>query len=59
MTEVTLTLPEALAQRLADNGFPADGGVHDKWAVIRVGPIPVCIPDVAAQQELCPDTLRR
>jgi hypothetical protein len=31
MTEVTLTLREALPQHLADNGFPADGGLHDKW----------------------------
>lgn len=52
MTEVTPTLREVLAQHLADNGFRAD--LHDKWAVIRVGPIPMCITNVAARRRAVP-----
>jgi hypothetical protein len=47
----SISLQEALRQHLLDNGLPADGGVSEKWAVVRVGPIPVCFPNIKARRK--------
>ena len=44
------TLREALQRHLAESGFPPDGGVHDRWAVLRVGPVPFCLPNLAMRR---------
>jgi hypothetical protein len=49
-----ITVRETLQRHLADNGFPADGGVSDRWGVARVGPIPVCIPNIKARRNTIP-----
>lgn len=48
------TLREALRNHRAENGFPPDGGVGETWAPVRVGPIPICIPNVAARRRAIP-----
>lgn len=54
MEDSSLTLREAVEKHLADNGFPSDGGLSEKWAVIRLGPIPLCIPNIAARRRAIP-----
>lgn len=45
---------EALRLHLAENGFPPDGGLGEKWAVVRAGPIPIGIPNIAARRRATP-----
>ncbi|MGA2520279.1 MAG: hypothetical protein ABSG81_05600 [Acidimicrobiales bacterium] len=49
-----LALGDALRLHFARNGFPPDGGMSEKWALVRVGPIPVGIPNVAARRRATP-----
>jgi hypothetical protein len=49
-----ITLGETLQRHLAENGFPADAGLSERWGVVRVGPIPVCIPNVKARRRATP-----
>ena len=49
-----ISLQEALEQHLLENGFPADGGATERWAVVRVGPIPVCFPNISARRKANP-----
>ena len=51
MGQENVTLKEALQQHLVENGFPPDGGASEKWAVVRVGPIPVCFPNINARRK--------
>jgi len=54
MGQGDVTLREALERHLAKHGFPPDGGLSEKWAVVRVGPIPVCVPNVSARRRAVP-----
>jgi hypothetical protein len=49
-----LTLGDALARHLAENGFPPDGGLSERWAVVRLGPIPVCFPNIRSRRRAIP-----
>jgi hypothetical protein len=49
-----ITLREALQNHLAEQGFPPDGGLSEKWGVVRIGPIPVCIPNIKARRRATP-----
>jgi hypothetical protein len=49
-----ITLREALQRHLAEHGFPPDGGLSEKWGVVRVGPIPMCIPNIKARRRAIP-----
>ncbi len=44
------TLAEGLQIYFAENGFEPDGGYDDKWAVARLGPIPMALPNVEARR---------
>ncbi len=54
MDHDAVPMREALRLHLAENGFPPDGGLSEKWAVVRVGPIPVGIPNIAARRRATP-----
>lgn len=54
MTPSDITLREALRRHLAENGFPPDGGLSEKWGVVRVGPVPLCIPNTKARRRATP-----
>lgn len=54
MNDDELTLRQALARHLADNGFAPDGGLNDKWTFVRFGPIPVCIWNTPARRRAAP-----
>ena len=47
-------LREALRIHFAKNGFPPDGGMSKKWGVVRVGPVPIGIPNIAARRRATP-----
>jgi hypothetical protein len=49
-----MTVRETLQRHLAESGFPADGGVSERWGVVRVGPIPLCIPNIKARRRATP-----
>jgi len=49
-----ITVGETLQHHLVENGFPADGGLSEKWGVVRVGPIPICIPNIKARRRATP-----
>ena len=51
MDPENLSLQEALQKHLLENGFPPDGGASGKWAVVRVGPIPMCLPNIDARRK--------
>lgn len=48
------TLRVAIESHLAEEGFAPDGGVAERWAVTRVGPLPICIPNTAARRRAVP-----
>lgn len=45
------TLRQGLAAHLADEGFSPDGGAADRWATLRIGPVPFCIPNLAVRRK--------
>ena len=45
------TLREALQDHLAEEGFPADGGSSERWVTLRIGPLPVCFPNLAVRRK--------
>ncbi len=49
-----IALREALRLHLVEHGFPPDGGLSEKWAVVRAGPIPIGIPNVSARRRATP-----
>ena len=50
MDRIDITLREGLHRHLAEHGFPQDGGDTERWVVLRVGPIPVCLPNLAVRR---------
>lgn len=48
------TLKATIEAHLAEEGFGPDGGVAERWAVTRVGPVPICIPNTAARRKAVP-----
>ena len=50
----SLLLRDARARYFEDNGFGADGGYAKKWEVVKMGPLPIPIPNVEGRkQALC------
>jgi len=47
----TVTLREALDQHLKESGFPPDFGNAERWVIIRLGPVPVCLPNLPIRQK--------
>jgi hypothetical protein len=54
MGHEAVPLREALRLHLAENGFPPDGGLSETWAVVRAGPVPIGIPNIAARRRATP-----
>jgi hypothetical protein len=50
----SISLQEAVLQHLRDSGFPADGGINEKWVVVGAGPIPLCFPNTRARRKATP-----
>ena len=46
----SLTLRQALQDHLAAEGFPPDGGNGERWVSLRVGPVPLCIPNLPVRR---------
>jgi hypothetical protein len=44
------TLRHELERHFAENGFPPDGGLNDRWVVVRAGRISFCFPNVPARR---------
>jgi hypothetical protein len=44
-------LREALQRHLAESGFPVDLGNGEKWVTVRLGPIPICLPNLPIRQK--------
>jgi hypothetical protein len=44
------TLRDELQRHFAENGFPPDGGLNERWVVVRAGRIPLCFPNVPARR---------
>jgi hypothetical protein len=49
-----VTLRDAMHEHLVENGFPPDGGLSQRWVTVRLGSIPVCIPNVPARKRALP-----
>jgi hypothetical protein len=49
-----VTLRQAVERHLAAEGFAPDGGLGDRWAVARVGPVPICVPNTALRRRAVP-----
>jgi hypothetical protein len=49
-----VTLRDAMHEHLVTNGFPPDGGLSQAWVTVRLGPIPVCLPNVPARKRALP-----
>jgi hypothetical protein len=45
-----ITLREALTEHRSVHGFAPDGGVEDRWAVFRLGPVAFCIPNLSVRR---------
>jgi hypothetical protein len=54
MDQGEVTLGEALERHLKEHGFAPDGGLAEKWAVVRIGRIPLCLPNVSARRRAVP-----
>ena len=53
--EVTMaTMREELERYFDENGFGPDGGYNDKWVKVKVGPIPLAIPNSPARKRAVP-----
>lgn len=44
------TLRQALEEHLAEEGFAPDGDVHERWVTVRLGPVPLCLPNLRVRQ---------
>lgn len=49
-----ISLQKAVERHLLEHGFPADGGINDKWVSVGVGPIPLCFPNTKARRKAAP-----
>lgn len=47
--EPTLSLQDAVRLYFAQNGFGTDGGYHDKWVELKLGPVRFFIPNTASR----------
>jgi hypothetical protein len=47
-----MTLREARAEYFAANGLPPDGGYHDRWVRIQIGPIPFAYPNTEGRRRV-------
>ena len=54
MKQEQSSLRAAVESHLAEEGFGPDGGISERWAVTRVGPIPICIPNTATRRRAVP-----
>lgn len=45
----TPTLREARARYFEENHFGVDGGYSDRWVLVKVGPLPIYLPNTAAR----------
>jgi hypothetical protein len=45
-----ITLRDALTEHRSTNGFAPDGGVQDRWAVFRLGPVAFCTPNLGVRR---------
>jgi len=48
--ELSMTVREARAHYFEDNHFGVDGGYGDKWVKLKLGPIPLVIPNTASRK---------
>ncbi len=48
------SLEAAVERHLVESGFPADGGINEKWVAVGVGPIPLCFPNTKARRKATP-----
>jgi hypothetical protein len=46
------TIRSALQQHRADLGIAADGGVDDRWVVMKLGPVPLPFPNTPARRRV-------
>jgi hypothetical protein len=49
-----IPLREALRLHYVENGFPPDGGLGEEWALVRVGPMPIGLPNTASRRRATP-----
>ena len=49
-----MILGEGLAEYRRANNLPDDGGLTERWAVVRIGPVPVAYPNIAARRAAVP-----
>lgn len=49
-----ITLREALKLHLEEHGFVPDGGLDEKWVTVRVGPVPLCLPNTVSRRRATP-----
>jgi hypothetical protein len=54
MGQDRITLQEVVECHRVTNGFPADGGVNERWVTVRVGPVPFCFPNTNARRRAVP-----
>jgi hypothetical protein len=47
-------LRDGLTDYRRANNLPDDGGVRERWAVVRIGPVPVAYPNIAARRVAVP-----
>ena len=52
--EADLTLREARARYFAANGLRTDGGYHERWVRLTIGPIPFAFPNSAGRRRVLP-----
>jgi hypothetical protein len=54
MDQDGISLQEAVKRHLLEHGFPADGGIKEKWVSVGLGPIPLCFPNTKARRKSTP-----
>ncbi len=54
--ELTMTVRDARAQYFEDNNFGVDGGYGDKWVKLKLGPVPLVIPNTPLERSPCATT---
>jgi len=48
--EESMTLRQARAQYFRQNGLAEDGGYGQRWVTIKLGPVPIAIPNTRGRQ---------
>ncbi len=49
-----LPLLDARARFFADNGYGDDGGYSERWVKLKLGPLPLAIPNTASRKQAVP-----